>query len=95
MDFLRFYNNLDVYPLQHAVNKMAQFFEQHSIGVLKETLTLSDTANKILHRSNRGEGIFYSITKTSICIKAFETTLLGAQVRFLSSRKKNQKNCNR
>ena len=58
MDYLQYYNNLDVYALHKAVTKMARFYEQHSIDLLKETLTLSGAANKISHRSNKGEGIF-------------------------------------
>ena len=80
MDYLHYYNNLDVYPLHKAVTQMARFFEQHSIDLLKETLTLSGAANKILHRSNIGDGIFCSIIKTRICIKVFETILLEGQV---------------
>ena len=49
MDYLQFYNNLDNSPLHKAVNKMAQFYEQHSIDLLKETLTFSGAANKTLH----------------------------------------------
>ena len=52
IDYLQFNNNLDVYPLHKAVTKMAQLYEQHSIDLLKETLTLSGAANKILHQSN-------------------------------------------
>ena len=80
MDYLHYYNNLDVYPLHKAVNKMAQFYEQHPIDLLKETLTLSGAANKNLHRSNKGEGFFCSIIKTRNCMKVFETTLLQGQV---------------
>ena len=49
MDYLKYYNNLDVYPLHKAVTKMTQIYEQHSIDLLKEILTLSGAANKILH----------------------------------------------
>ena len=77
MDYLQYYNNLDVYPLHKAVNKMAQFFEQHSIDLLKETLTLSATANKILHRSNKGEEVFLFNYKDKDLYQSVQNNIVG------------------
>ena len=80
MDYLHYYNNLDVYPLHKAVTKMARFYEQHSIDLLKETLTLSGAANKILHRSNKGEGIFLLNYKDKNLYQSVRNTLLEGRV---------------
>ena len=77
MDYLQFYNNLDVYPLHKAVPKMVQFYEQHSIDLLKETLTLSGAANKILHRSNKSEGIFLFNQKTKDLYQSVRNNIVG------------------
>ena len=47
------------FPLHKAVAKMSEFYEQNTIDLLKETLTLSGAAIKILHRSNKGECTFF------------------------------------
>ena len=77
MDYLQYYNNLDVYPLHKAVTKMARFYEQHSIDLLKETLTLSGAANKILHRSNKGEGLFLFNYKHKDLYQSVRNNIVG------------------
>ena len=77
MDYLQYYNKLDVYPLHKAVTKMARFYEQHSIDLLKETLTLSGAANKILHRSNKGEGIFLFNYKDKDLYQSVRNNIVG------------------
>ena len=76
MEYLQYYN-LDVYPLHKAVTKMARFYEQHSIDLLKETLTLSGAANKILHRSNKGEGIFLFNYKDKDLYQSVRNNIVG------------------
>ena len=80
MEYLQYYNNHGVYPLHKAVNKMAQFYEEHSIDLLKETLTLSGAANEILHRSNKGEGLFLFNHKYKDLCQSVRKNIVGAQV---------------
>ena len=49
---------MDVEPLHQAVTKLLLFYQEHGIDLLKEVLTLSGAANKILHSFNTGEAIF-------------------------------------
>ena len=89
MDYLHYYNNLDVYPLHKAVNKMAQFYEQHPIDLLKETLTLSGAANKILHRSNKGEGFFLFNYKNEELYQSVRNNIVAGPSLVFSRYKKN------
>ena len=88
MDY--FYNNLDVYPLHKSVTKMAQFYEQHSIDLLKETLTLSGAANKILHRSNKGEGSFLFNHKNKDLYQSVRNNIVEGPSILFSRYEKNQ-----
>ena len=56
---------------------MARFFEQHSIDLLKETPTLSGAANKILHRSNKGEDIFLFNYKNKDLYQSVRNNIVG------------------
>ena len=91
MDYLQYYNNLDVYPLHKAVKKMVDFYEQHSIDLLKETLTLSGAANKILHRSNKGEGIFlFNFKNKDLYQKVRDNVVGGPSIVFSRYEKVNE-----
>ena len=69
MDYLQFYNNLDVYPLHKAVTKMAQVSKQHSIDLLKETLTLISAANKSYNDQTRVKEFFVQPQKQGFVSK--------------------------
>ena len=56
-DFLKHYNCLDVQPLPDAVKNLINFYKNENTDLLKEKLTLSGAANKLLHRFNRCEVI--------------------------------------
>ena len=88
MDYLQYYNNLDVYPLHKAVTKMVRFCEQHSIDLLKVTLTLSGAANKILQRSNKGDGIFLFNCKNKDLYQGVRNNNVGGQSIMFSRYKK-------
>ena len=55
---LKYCNSIDVFPVHSAVAKMSEFYEQHKIDLLKETLSMNGAANKTLSRSNKDECIF-------------------------------------
>lgn len=70
---------------------MVDFYEQHSIDLLKETLTLSGAANKILHRSNKGEGIFlFNFKNKDLYQKVRDNVVGGPSIVFSRYEKVNE-----
>ena len=76
-DFLKYYNCLDVQPLHDAVKNLIHIYKHGKYDLLKEILTLSGAANKILHRFNRGSAIFRFGEKHKILYDLVRKQIIG------------------
>ena len=60
-DFLRLYNNKDVFPTLEAMQKMVDFHHKNGIDMSKLGCTLPNPANICIHKSTSAK--FYPIKK--------------------------------
>ena len=62
-DFLRWYKNKDIVPTLEAMQKMANFYHNTEIYMLKLACTLPKLANKCVHKSTTEK--FYSLRESN------------------------------
>ena len=63
--------------MRETVQKLIEFYKTEQIYSLKENLTLSVSANKILHGFNRGVAIFGLDQKSKVSFNLLHKNIVG------------------
>jgi G:T-mismatch repair DNA endonuclease (very short patch repair protein) len=60
-DFLRWYNNLDVYPFIEALTRLSAFYFKKGIDIFKESISLPGISRKMIFNAAREENDYFAL----------------------------------